>query len=301
MLAIFCAARDFLVKNIITVVAGNAAGAQARIGGFSLSLMKQSVRITNFKMYSPKGFPRDVMIDIPLMRVSCDIFSILRGKIHLKELTLDLKEIELVKNKEGKLNVDELKIAESKDKGKKSAKEMPIQIDLLQIYIGKVVNKDYSVSGPAAIKVYEVGIKKTYKNITGAQQLAALIISEPLKAAGIQGLTVYSASMLTGIAAFPMAAFFNFAGKDYAQAEYNVAWDKAYAVGLSALKEAGKIKKEDRAAGVISAEVRGVQVVLKLKTVSERNTRITVSARKFMLSQPEVAAGVIYRISDVLQ
>ncbi|MBP7216595.1 MAG: hypothetical protein KBA46_04850, partial [Candidatus Omnitrophica bacterium] len=178
---------------------------------------------------------------------------------------------------------------------------IPMQMDVVHLAIRNVIRKDYSVSGPETIKVCEIGIKKTYKNITSAQQLAALIIAEPLKAAGIQGLSVYGVSILTGVAALPVAAAFTLAGKDYAQAEYDVSWDKAYVVGLSALQAAGSIKKEDKAAGVISAEVKGTQVTLKLKKVSERSTQITISARKFLLPQPEVAAGVMYRISDNLK
>ncbi|MBP7088456.1 MAG: hypothetical protein KBB01_04070 [Candidatus Omnitrophica bacterium] len=303
-LVVFCALRDFVIKQVITLAASNITGAPTRIGGFSLSIIRQSVKITNFKMYSPKDFPPDVMVDIPLLGVSYDILPLIRGKIHLKELTLDLKEMGLIKNEEGKLNVDSLKLSEPKDKPDKPAKpvkQMSIQMDLVNLNIGRVVSKDYSVSGPTAIKVYDIGIKKTYKNINSAQQLAALIIAEPLKAAGIQGLGIYGASVLTGVAALPVAAVFTFAGKDYARSEYNVSWEKAYEVSLSILKTSGAVKKEDKTMGIINAEVGNSKVTLKLKKVTDKKTEITVSARKYMLPQPEVAAGIIYSISGKLK
>ncbi|MBI4706495.1 MAG: hypothetical protein HY761_01015 [Candidatus Omnitrophica bacterium] len=300
-LVVFCVVRDFVIKNIITVVVTNVTGAPTNVGGFSLSVIRQSVKITNFKMYSPEGFPRDIMIDIPLMRVSCDLPSILKGKIYLKELVLDLREMGLVKNKEGKLNVDSLKISQAKGEVKKSTKQMPIQIDLVQLNIGRVVNKDYSAQGGPVIKVYDVGVKKTYKNISSIQQLIALIIAESLKAAGIRGLGIYGVSMLTGVAALPVAAAFTFGGKDYAQQDYSISWDRAYDVGLAVLKESGRIGNENKATGVISADVGGVQVTFKLQKISNNSTRVTVSARKFILPQPEVAAGVMYRISEKLK
>jgi len=298
---VFCALRDFVIKNIVTVVATNVSGAPVHIGGFSFSVIGQSVTMTNFKMYSPKGFPRDTLIDIPLIKVSVQIVPAVFGKIHIRELSLDLKEIWMVKNKEGKLNVDSLAFTQKKDTAAKPAPQMAMQMDLVRLHIGKVVSKDYSVSGPPALKVYDIDIQKNYKNITSAQQLTALIIAEPLKAAGIQGVSVYGVSMLTGIAALPVAAAFVFAGKDFAQATYTVGWDKAYAAGLRALKEAGVIKKENIAAGVISADIKGAQVVLKLKKISGNITEITVSARKMLVPQKEIASGVMYRIAEDLK
>jgi hypothetical protein len=303
----FCLVRDFLIKSLIGSVASNVTGAPTHIGGFSLSVIKQTVRITNFKMYNPGGFPRDILVDIPKIGVSCNLGALLKGKIHLKQIDFELKEMAMVKNKEGKLNVDSLKIIEEKKAGapekgaKKPAKEMAIQIDLANLAIGRIVSKDYSVEGPPAIKVYDVNLNKSYKNITSVQQLAALIISEPLKAAGIQGLKVYAASMLTGVAALPVAAVLTFAGKDYAQASFKVTIDKAYDAGLQVLKQMGVVKRENKANGIISAEVNGANVAFKLKKLNDTTTEITVSARKLGLPKPEVASGVIYQITDKLK
>ncbi|MCX7661638.1 MAG: hypothetical protein N2Z79_03020, partial [Candidatus Omnitrophica bacterium] len=212
-----CLARDFILKSLIGTIATNVVGAPVRIGGFSLGIIKQSVKISNFRIYNPQGFPREVLVDIPKMAVAWDLGAILKGKIYLKSVDFELKEVNLVKNKEGKLNVDSLKIAEEKKpatqekKAVKTKKEMAIQIDLLNLAMGRIVNKDYSPEGPPIIKVYDINLNKSYKNITSVQQLALLIISEPLKAAGIQGLKVYAVSMLTGVAVLPVAAAFTFA------------------------------------------------------------------------------------------
>lgn len=304
LLFAFCWVRDFLLKSLIGTVASSVTGAPTRVGGLSLSVIRQSVRISNFKMHNPQGFPKDILVDIPKMNVTCNLAALVTGKIHLRQLELEIKEINIVKNKEGKLNVDALKITEGKpgekDK-KKPAKQLAIQIDTLSLEMGRVVSRDYSVDGPPLVKVYDINLKKTYKNIASAQQLAALIISEPLKAAGIQGLKVYGASMLTGMAALPVVAAFTFAGKDYAQETFKVTMDRAYAAGLQAIKMAGKIKKEDKAGGVISAEVNGAGVTFKLKKLSERSTEVTISARKFGLPQAEIASGVMYRLSEQLK
>jgi len=299
----FCLVRDFLIKSLIGTVATSVTGAPTTVGGLSLSVIRQSVKISNFRMYNPKGFPKDILIDIPKMGVACNLGALITGKIHLRRLDLEIKEMGMVKNKEGKLNIDSLKITAEKsgEKEKKPAKQLAMQIDIVSLAMGRVISRDYSVEGQPVIKVYDINLKKTYKNITSAQQLAALIISEPLKAAGIQGLKVYGVSTLVGVAALPVVAAFTFAGKDYAQETFKVTTERAYDAGLQAVKMAGKVKKENKGSGVINAEVNGAAVTLKLKRISEKSTQVTISARKFGLPQPEIASGVMYRLREQLK
>ena len=300
----FCLARDFLVKSLIGTVASSITGAPVRVGGLSLSVIKQSVKISNFRMYNPKGFAKGILVDIPKIGVSWDLAAFIRGKIHLKQLELSIREVGMVKNKEGKLNVDSLKITEKKsaDKKKKApARPLVMRIDIVSLEMGRVVSKDYSVAGQPIIKVYDIGLKKTYKNITSAQQLAALIISEPLKSAGIQGLEVYGVSMLAGVAALPVMAAFTLTAKDYAQETFNFMADKVYDAGLAVLKVAGKVTEQNRAGGIINAEVDGSRVALRLKKLSENSAQVTISARKFGFPQAETASGVMYRLRQQLK
>ena len=300
----FCLVRDFVVKSLIGTVATGVTGAPVSIGGLSLSIISQTIKISNFRIYSPEGFPKDILADIPKIGVAWDLGSFIKGRIHLRQLDLEIKELGMVKNKEGKLNVESLKVTQQKPEGKKEqkpAKQVAIQIDIANLAMGRVVSKDYSITGPPAIKVFDINLNKTYKNINSAQQLAALIITEPLKAAGIQGLKVYAASMLAGVAVLPVAAAFTFAGKDSAQAPFSATMDKAYSQGLQVLKQMGTVKTENKAQGIISAEVRGAGVTLKLKKLSDTSTQITVSARKFGLPKPEISSGVIYQITERLK
>ncbi|MDD4953926.1 MAG: hypothetical protein PHG40_03350 [Candidatus Omnitrophica bacterium] len=304
ILVAFSFARDLFIKSLIGTVTTAITGAPTSIGGFSMSVIRQSVKISDFKMYNPEGFPKDILVDIPKIGVTCNIAALFTGKIHLKELVLDIKEIGMVKNKEGELNVESLKVVSEKPKEKekkKPAKELAMRIDTVTLGMGRVVSKDYSAQGQPVIKVYDVNLKKTYKNINSAQQLVALIISEPLKAAGIQGLKVYGVAMLAGVGALPVVAAFTLTGKDYAQETFNVTMDKAYDAGLQAIKMAGKLTQENRAGGEISAEVSGAGVNLKIRKVSEKSTQVTISARKLGLPQPAIAAGVMYRLNEQLK
>lgn len=297
-------ASNLAIKSIIGTVSSSVTGAPTKIGGLSLDILKQTIRISDFKMYNPKGFPKDILIDMPNIGVIWDIGELLKGKIYLKELTIEINELGLTRNKDGLMNVDSLKVVEQKSDDKKQikpTKQLPIQIDVLNLAIGKVVNTDYSMEGPPVVKVFDINLKKTYKNITSIEQLAALVIAEPLKAAGIKGLKVYGAMMLTGVAALPLAAAFTLTGKDFAQESFNIGINSAYNISLEVLKTMGKITKEIQANSIISAKINGASVTVKFKKISEATTQIIVSARKFGLPKSEIASGVIYKISEQIQ
>jgi len=255
-------------------------------------------------MYNPKGFSKDILVDIPKIGVACNLKALVTGRIHLKHLELEIKEIGMVKNKDGKLNVDSLKIVAEKSgkKEKKPGKQPVVQIDIVSLDMGRVVSRDYSAGGNSSVvKVYDINLKKTYKNITSVQQLIVLIISEPLKVAGIQGLKMYGAAMFAGVAFLPVGVVFTLTGKDYAQGIFNLTIEQAYDAGFKAIKIAGKVQQENKADGLISAEVDGAKVILKLKKLSEGSTQVTISAREFGLPKPEIASGVMYRLKEQLK
>ena len=296
-------AKDQIIKYVIIGVGSNVAGAQIEVGGFSLGILKQTIRIKALKMHNPAGFPSGVMADLPRIYVDTDMVSLLKGKIHLQMLTIELKDLELVKNRDGKLNVDSLKVAkQERGAGEaKPSKPLPMQIDQLNLDMGRIVMKDYSVENGPSVQVYDINLKKSYKNITSAQQLTALLMTEPMKAAGIRGAAIYGVTALAGVAVLPAAAAVTLLGKDNAEKSFDVSLDKVYNTILKLLQRSGQIKKEDKAGGIIKALVNGADVTVKCITLGRGTTRVTVSARKILLPKPEVASGVIYQISEALK
>ncbi len=294
--------KDLIIKSVITVAATQITGAPVHIDGFSLGVFSQSVRISGFRMYNPEGFSRGVMVDLPKIRVSYDLGALLRKKLHLANVEIEIKEMGLEKNKESGLNVDALKVAKQEKKQEaKPGEEMPMQIDVLTLGMGKIVFKDYSAGKEPVIKVYDINIHKSYKNITNANQLAALILAEPMKAAGIQGAAIYGISMFAGVAILPVGVAAAFAGKDSAKQDFTAGVDDVYDVSLAILKQKGKITKEDKAAGAITAVVNSAQVTLKIRRKPDRKTELSVSARRYMLPKPEIAAGIIYAVSEKIK
>ncbi len=298
-------AKDLIIKVVVSTVAEQVTGAKVGIGGFSLGIFRQSVHVKNFVMYNPGGFPQGILVELPRIHVDYDISSLLKGRLHLSFVDVDLKELGLEKNKEGRLNVDSLKIVQreepEQEKKHAPAKPLEMQIDVLNLQLGRIVDKDYSTGAEPSIKVYDINLKKSYKNITSAQQLAALILTEPMKEAGIRGAKIYAISTLAGVGFFPVTIATKLAGKDSVEKDFNLSRDDMYRACLAVLKDSGTVSKEDRIAYVITAEVGGAKITVRLEEKSSRATQVTVSARKYLLPRPETANGILYKISEKLK
>jgi hypothetical protein len=271
------------------------------IGGISVGIFRHCVRINNFIVYNPRGFSRSILVELPEIYVDYDLGSLLKGKLHLSRLDVDLKELGLEKNKEGKMNVDSLKLVQRQEPKQPAKKPMEMQVDLFNLQVGRIVSKDYSGAGEPSIKVYGINLNKSYKNITSAEQLAALIISEPMKEAGIRGAKIYAVSALAGAAFFPVAVAATLTGKDYAQQDFSLGKDEMYRVCLAALRESGAVSREDRNIYLITGEVQGASITIKLQEKSSRNTQVSISARKYLLPKPEIASGILYKIQQKLK
>lgn len=201
-------AKDLVIKTVVEIGASQVLGAPVHIQGMSVGVFKQSVRIKGLRVSNPSSFPSGVLIDIAEAGVDYDLGQILKGKLHLPKVILNLKEMNVVKNKDGKLNVDALKVAEQGKPSKDSnqGKSMPMQIDLVILNLGKVTVTDYG-KNPAHVQSYDIGVHdKTYKNIKSAQQLAALVMVEAMGPTALKGAAIYGAATFLGVAFLPLGA-----------------------------------------------------------------------------------------------
>jgi len=289
--------KDRVIKSIITVVATEVTGAPVHIDGFSLGIFNQTVRISGFKMYNPKGFPKGILVHLSKIDIIYDLRALLKKNLRLASAEIELKEMGLIKNEEGKLNVNELKVVKQGEKKEgRPPEQMPMQIDTLKLGIGKIVSKDYSPRKGPVVYVYDVNIHKSYKNITSVQELAVLIMIEPMKSAGIQTAEIYGVAMAAGVAVLPVGIAATFAGKDSSRQEFHSSFERVYDAGLAVLSKKGKVS-EDKTSGVISGEVDSANVTVKVSKKTAGTTEVIVSARKFLLPKPEIAGGVLYELA----
>lgn len=299
--------KDQVLRMVLTVGASATIQAPVHIDGFSLSLIKQSVRIKGFRIYQPKGYPEGVLLDIPTIAIDYDLTALISGKMHFPLVEIALKEAVIIKSKEGEFNVDSLAVGGAEKpppkktkKGAEGSKDVAFQIDILKLKLGRVVSKEYGSGPQPSIKVTDINIDRTYKNITSAQQLISLIIVESMKSAAIRGAKMYGMASLAGVAFLPAGVAAIFSSKDSASDTFKVGLDRAYEAALKLLAKEGTVTKENPSAGIIKAKVKGVNVAFKASQV-DSVVEVTFSARKFLIPKKHIAETLLYELADTLR
>jgi head-tail adaptor len=299
LLFLAAVAKDFIIKSAVSSLANRLVGAKISIGSLSLGVINNTVRIKNFRMYNPKGFSRSILVDLPKITVKYNFASLVKGKMDFSFVEVELKELNLEKNKSGKLNVDSLSIVQEQPGRKPAGAQKPteLKIGLLNLDIGKIISKDYSQGGEPAVAVYDINLKKSYRNISSVQQLVLLILSEPMKSAGIRAANIYGIAALTGVGLIPVAVISTFSANDSVEEHFAVPLERLYAKTKEVLGRRGIITSEDKANNVIIAKVNGTNITAKFR-ISYNKAVVAISARKFLLPKREIASGILYQIEQ---
>ena len=206
ILAILVFAKDMIIKSTLSAGVRAATGLKLQIKSMKVGLVTTLVDVKDLKLFNPPGFTDKVMVDIPEIYVDYDLGAFFKKKVHLETLRLDLKELVVVKNEKGELNLDSLKVVketkeekapkEKKPKEEAEKKAPEIQIDDLHLKIGKVIYKDYSKGTPPKVREFNVNIDEKYQDITDPNALVSLIVVKALAKTTIANLTNFDIGSL---------------------------------------------------------------------------------------------------------
>jgi uncharacterized protein involved in outer membrane biogenesis len=185
---LLCFFKNFLVQSALSSGLSKAAHVPVKIGSTDVKFISSSIRLKNISIHNPKGYPEKVMLSAPVVFIDFEPKDLMQGKAHFKEVRLDLKEVIVIKNKDGKLNIDALKpTPQEKEKQKKTkedrakGKAPKLMIDNLYLSIGRVVYKDYSKGGEPSIQEFNIDIKeRQFKHIDNPSSVVSLIMFEAL-------------------------------------------------------------------------------------------------------------------------
>lgn len=210
VLAVLGLTKNMIVKTSVEKGVRLATGLDLDIGSMDVGFLKTYVGITDLKLHNPDGYPDPVMVDFSDIYVDYDLGAILRKDIHLEKIRIHLKELTIVKNKNGDVNLNELKsIAEgvkkssaSKEKKAFSEKETaseipPVRIDELVLKVDRVVYKDYS-RGAVKVRKIDININERYENITDVKKLVTLIVLKTLMSANLMDIGGLAMDQISG-------------------------------------------------------------------------------------------------------
>lgn len=250
----------FLGKNLIAKAAIEngvklITGLQLSVEEIDVNLFKTYVQIEELRLLNPPGYDDKVMVNIPEILFDYELGSFFRGKAHIEQIRIDLKELTVIRNKDGSMNIDQLKSIKEQQEKKAGqtpsgtpAQTIPLQIDVLSLRVGRVIFKDYTKGEEPYIKGFDINIDETYYNITDPNYLVSLIMFKALQKTTIANLTNFSLNDLKSSLPYTLLSGKDIAGAAGAKAQEtlgntpDMAQDVAGGVGTAAKKTGGVLK-----------------------------------------------------------
>lgn len=188
------AAKNMLAKAATEKIVGKITGLRLVIEDFDMGLIKTNLKIKGLLLFNPKqAFTDKIMLEVREIYIDYDLPRLLRKKLHFKKLRLNVSEFAIIKNADGELNLNSLKIIkmqkeEARPQVPKEDRLPEMQIDNLKLKIDRVVYKDYSQGPKPLVIEANLNIDETFKDIADPYSLIRLILIESIKKAALQQL-----------------------------------------------------------------------------------------------------------------
>lgn len=162
-------------------------GMETQIGKLEIGIRSQRLHIENLKLINPPEFGGSTFLDLRELDVTYDLDAFQSNKLVLKNLRVDLAEVHIVQNKDGKQNTDIFNVRlprkttapkESGEKAKPRQKQLPdgLQfggVEVLDVSLGRA--KFSSERHPNQNFDKDLGVKnKVYRDIRNEKDLQAV-------------------------------------------------------------------------------------------------------------------------------
>lgn len=304
-LVVLSVIKDSLIKTAIEASSATVIGAKIEMGSFSLGLLNRQIHIKDFRLHNPPGFPDQVFLVMPEVKLQVDLGALIAGRMHFPLVVLNMDKMIIFKNKEGKLNVDSLKIIQEQmaaNKGKPL--KLPVfKIDTLYLNLGKVIMEDYTHAPPVLVEAYDVGIRnQKISDINGLPKLVAAVIVQALKPTAIRSAGLFAAEALLGVGFLPAVAIGIVVAQDDVKSQLDFSPSKVYQESLKLVHDlAGVVKKTDQSKGQITALVYGCDISFNIQDKGWFKSFITIKARKYFLPKLAIANGLLYQLTERLK
>jgi len=212
LLVIICVvlllAKNIILKAAIENGVSLVTGLGLNMRTFKLGIMDTSLRIQELKIYNPKDYEEPVMLDMPEIFVDFNVTDIIKGTVHLESLIINLQKFNVVKNKDGDVNLNALKVVQEgekkeekpkEEKPKKKGKAPQFQLDNLELILGSIAFIDYSGGRTQpSVNNFKFNISEKYHDISNPQVIMAIILQKAFLKASIAKISGFDLGGIQG-------------------------------------------------------------------------------------------------------
>lgn len=176
----FVVIKHLRISKIVESQIEQSLGINVSINKIEFSPLLAHVWASGVTIHNPSDFQEDELAYIDVIHFVFDPIEIItRKQPNIYLLGLDLKRLNIIKNKDGKVNIEEINPLKDKDATLKD--KTPFYFDLLVLSVGQVRLVDYS--GPKKTEhIYLIGVKNaTFVNLKDEQDVVRLIVTKAIE------------------------------------------------------------------------------------------------------------------------
>ncbi len=185
---------DVVIRKVAEQRIKAETGMVAEIGKLHLAFLDQSLTVKDFKLINPPEFGGGTLVELPELHVQYDVEAMRSNIVHLRFVKIDMAQLNIVENKEGRRNVDGLvKAPRQKREGPapSSSTNAPARLPSMPYEFGGIDKMEISLGAtryssekyPNRSFDRNLGIKnEVFKDIKNEQDLETVGIVIALKA-----------------------------------------------------------------------------------------------------------------------
>ncbi|MBU0547412.1 MAG: hypothetical protein KJ710_04550 [Candidatus Omnitrophica bacterium] len=176
----FVITKHLKIKEVVENQIEQSLGINVSIEKIEFSPVLAHVGVSGIIIHNPADFEEEELAYISAIHFVFDPMEIITSKkpnIYL--LGLNLKRLNIIKNKQGKVNIEEINSLMNKDAAIQD--KTPFYFDVLVLSVGQVKFTDYS--GPNKKEhIYAIGIKNAaFVNLSDEQEVVRLVVSKAIE------------------------------------------------------------------------------------------------------------------------
>lgn len=177
-LILFFTVKHIKIKEIVESEIESELGINVTIDKIEFSPLLTHIGAKGVTIHNPPGFTEDELAYIDSIHLVCDPIEILTfKKPNIYLFAVDLKRLNIEKNKQGKINIKEIESV----KQTSSEDDNPIYFDVVVLSVGDIKYTDYSGRGKNVHK-YHIGMKNTaFVNIKNEDDVVKMIIYKAIE------------------------------------------------------------------------------------------------------------------------
>lgn len=177
-LILFFTIKHLRIKEIVEHEIETELGINITIDKISFSPLLTHIGVTGITVHNPPGFSAEELAYIDSIHIVCDPLEIIAWKkpnIYL--FAVDLKRLNIEKNKQGKINIKEIDSVKQPDTDDTN----PLYFDVVVLSVDDIKYTDYS-GGGKNIHKYHIGMKNiAFVNIKNEDDVVKMIIYKAIE------------------------------------------------------------------------------------------------------------------------